>query len=362
MGSHRRGIASTTICERRCEVRTFFAAVFLASSFSCATTPTPKSERDILVIGHRGASGHRPEHTLASYELAIQMGADYIEPDLVMTKDGVLIARHENEISGTTDVASKFPKRKKTKTIDGVSTTGWFTEDFTLPEIRTLKAKERLPTRDRSRDGQFGIPTFDEVLALAREQSKKSGRTIGVYPETKHPTYFDSIGLSLEPALVAALERVGWTKADDPVIIQSFELGALRKLREKLGSKLVFLLGDATEKPFDGVVAKDTRTYGDFTKPTELKNLAEFLYGIGPYKRLIVPADSAGRLLPATTLVKDAHAAGLKVHPYTFRSDPPHLAADYDGDPTKEYQQFFELGVDGVFSDFPDHAIQAREL
>src|SRR5262245_17823262 len=176
-----------------------------------------------LIIGHRGASGHRPEHTLAGSRLAAEMGADFIEPDLVVTKDGVLIARHENEIGGTTDAADKFPDRKRTKTIDGMPVTGWFSEDFTLAEIKTLRARERLPFRSHGWDGQFAIPTFDEVIALAQELGRELGRPVGIYPETKHPTYFRGIGLSIEDRMLASLERHGWNTADAPVFIQSFE-------------------------------------------------------------------------------------------------------------------------------------------
>ncbi len=334
---------------------------------ACTTTSKPPEAQSsirpaskILVIGHRGASGHRPEHTLASYNLAIDMGADFIEPDLVATKDGVLIARHENEISGTTDVAIKFPTRKKTKSMDGVKVTGWFTEDFTLKELKTLRAKERLPSRDQSYNGKFQIPTFSEVLELAAKRSREIGREIGVYPETKHPTYFSSIGQPLEPLVAKELKRVGWDKKESPVIVQSFELSSLRRLKDLIGCRLVYLLEEAEMRPFDGVIAGDPRTYGDYTKPEELKKLSTWLFGIGPYKRLIVPADKNGKLMKPTSLIEDAHRVGLSVHAYTFRGDQPFLAKEYEGNPGLEYKQFFDLGVDGVFSDFPDQAVRAR--
>lgn len=310
-----------------------------------------------IVIAHRGASGYRPEHTLAAYEMAIGMGADFIEPDLVSTKDGVLIARHENEISETTDVAERpeFASRRTTKQIDGCEVTGWFSEDFTLAEIKTLRAKERLPFRSQDFNGRFEVPTFTEVLDLARRKSAETGRTVGVYPETKHPTYFRSIGLPLEEPLLAALE--GQSAA---VYIQSFETGNLKELRKRTDLPLIQLL-DVEGQPWDLAVAGDRRTYRDLTTPEGLAEIASYADGIGPNKRLIVPVDGEGRLLPPTALVADAHRAGLLVHPWTFRSDGRFLALEYDGDPEREYRQFFGLGVDGVFSDFPETAVRARE-
>jgi glycerophosphoryl diester phosphodiesterase len=314
-----------------------------------------------LVIGHRGASGHRPEHTLASYELAIDLGADFIEPDLVPTRDGVLLARHENEISETTDVADhpEFRDRRTTKTIDGRAMTGWFTEDFTLAEIKTLRARERLSTRDHSFDGRFEVATFEEVLALARRKSAETGRTIGFYPETKHPTYFRSLGLPLEEPLVLILHRSGYSGRAAPVFLQSFETGNLRRLREMTDLPLIQLLEDEGP-PWDLAAAGDPRTYDDLTTPEGLAEIATYADGIGPSKRLIVPAKPDGSLAPPTTLVDDAHRAGLLVHPWTFRSDPPFLAAEYGGDPGREYAQLFALGVDAVFSDFPGDAVRAR--
>jgi len=309
------------------------------------------------VIAHRGASGYRPEHTLASYELAIGMGADFIEPDLVSTQDGVLIARHENEISETTDVAARpeFAARKTVKRIDGREVSGWFSEDFTLAEIKTLRARERLPFRDPSFDGRFEVPTFAEVLALARRKSAETGRTIGVYPETKHPSYFRSLGIPLEEPLLADLQEV-----DLPVYIQSFEMGNLQELRKVTDRPLIQLL-EAAGQPWDFTVAGDARTYQRLATPAGLAEIATYADGIGPDKRMIVPADPGGRLLPPTALVEDAHRAGLLVHPWTFRSDGTFLAAEYGGDPEREYEQFFGLGVDGLFSDFSDLAVRVRE-
>ncbi|KJH72158.1 glycerophosphodiester phosphodiesterase [Aliterella atlantica] len=345
-----------------------------------------------IVIGHRGASGYRPEHTLASYELAIKMGADFIEPDLVSTKDGVLVARHENEISGTTDVAtrSEYKNRQTTKTIDGNKVTGWFTEDFTVAELKTLRAKERIPQlRPDSAiyDGLYQVPTLQEVIDLAQKKSLETGRTIGIYPETKHPTYFDSIGLSLEEPLVATLSANGLTEADDPVFIQSFEVGNLQYLNTLTNVPLVQLYDDRTVQPYDFVASGSDRTYGDLLTPQGLTEVAKYARGIGPWKRLIVPSqtidangdgepddlngdgeisDADTILLDPTSLVDDAHAAGLLVHPYTFRSEDYFLATDYtdflapNGDPKLEYEQFYNLGVDGVFSDNPDIAVNVR--
>jgi glycerophosphoryl diester phosphodiesterase len=311
-----------------------------------------------IVIAHRGASGYRPEHTLASYELAIGMGADFIEPDLVSTKDGVLIARHENEISETTDVASRpeFADRRTVKRIDGREVAGWFSEDFTLTEIKTLRARERLPFRDQSFNGRFEVPTFAEVLALARRKSAEKGRTIGVYPETKHPSYFRSLGIALEEPLLAELRDAGAT----PAYIQSFEVENLRELRKVTALPLIQLL-EAAGQPWDFTVAGDSRTYQDLATPAGLAEIATYADGIGPDKRMIVPAGPDGRLLPPTPLVEDAHYAGLLVHPWTFRNDGSFLAAEYAGDPEREYEQFFALGVDGLFSDFSDTASGARE-
>ena len=310
-----------------------------------------------IVIAHRGASGYRPEHTLAAYELAIGMGADFIEPDLVSTQDHVLIARHENEISETTDVADhpEFADRRTTKGIDGAEVTGWFTEDFTLAEIRTLRAKERLPFRNQEFNGRFGIPTFREILDLAQRKSAETGRTIGVYPETKHPTYFRSLGLPLEEPLLSELEKNGYRGRRAPVYIQSFEVGNLKELRRLTDLPLIQLL-EAEGRPWD-----DSRSYADLANPAGLAEIAGYADGIGPNKRMIVPADATGGLLPPTSLIADAHRAGLLVHPWTFRSDGAFLAPEYGGDPEREYAQFFALGVDGLFSDFSETAVHARE-
>jgi glycerophosphoryl diester phosphodiesterase len=295
-----------------------------------------------LIIGHRGASGYRPEHTLESYRLAVEIGADYIEPDLVSTKDGVLIARHENEIGSTTNVAERFPDRKTTKTIDGTAVTGWFTEDFTLAEIQTLRARERLAFREHDYDDHFQIPTFDDVIALAQTLGEQWHRAVGIYPETKHPTYFRGIGLPLEEKLVAALAAHGWNRRDAPVFIQSFETGNLRDLRQKTPVRLI-QLGNAAAM-FDDAGLKTIASYAD---------------GIGPEKSLVIPIGTDGSIGTPTDLVSRAHAAGLLVHIWTIRIDKAFLPAGYGAKPELEFQRFRDLGVDGIFTDFPDVAVRA---
>jgi glycerophosphoryl diester phosphodiesterase len=324
-----------------------------------------------IVIGHRGASGYRPEHTLASYQLAIEMGADFIEPDLVSTKDHVLVARHENNIKDTTDVADhpEFADREATKVIDGVSVSGWFTEDFTLAELKTLRAKERLPAvrpANTAFDGLYQVPTFQQVIDLARR------RHVGIYPETKHPTYFRSIGLPLEGPLVRTLRANGYQGRNARVFIQSFEVGNLRRLNRMTDVPLVQLI-DATGKPYDFVVSGDPRTYADLVTPAGLAEVATYADGVGVNKDLIVPRDAQNRLLSPTTLVRDAHRAGLLVHSWTFRRENTFLPEDFrqgnpaspvylqaPGDFPAELRLFYKLGLDGVFSDNPDVAVAVR--
>lgn len=309
------------------------AACAAARTETVMTAPAP------IVIAHRGASGYRPEHTLAAYELAIQQGADFIEPDLVITKDGALVARHEHRIDETTDVAQRFPARRTVKYLDGDSVTGWFVEDFTLAELKTVRARERLPDRSHAYDGQFEIPTFDEVLALAARATRERGRPVGVYPETKSPSYFRRIGLPLEEPLVAALKRELLDRADAPVFIQSFEAGSLERLRAMTSARLVQLLD-----------VSDTA----MATTAGLRAITRYAQGVGVHKQLVIPSGRA-----PTSVVADAHAMGLTVHVWTFRSDAPFLAAEYAGNPAAEYRRFLALGIDGVFSDFPDHAVAA---
>jgi glycerophosphoryl diester phosphodiesterase len=320
-------------------------------------------QKQVIVIAHRGASGERPEHTLLSYSLAIEQGADFIEPDLVPTKDGELVARHENNIADTTDVSAhpEFASRKATRTIDGVATTGWFTEDFTLAELKTLRAKERLPLLrpgNMEYDGQAEIPTLDEIVALAKRASEATGRTIGIYPETKHPSYFASIGLPLEARLVAKLEAAGWDRADAPVFIQSFEVENLKRLHAMTRVRLIQLMG-ATGGPADGAAP----SYKAMATAEGLKAVAAYAWGIGPEKTMIVPMGGG-----PTSLVADAHAAGLGVHPWTFRAENFFLPAALrkggnpaaHGELAAEIKQYLALGVDGFFTDYPYIGAEAR--
>ncbi|HEY6641821.1 glycerophosphodiester phosphodiesterase [Povalibacter sp.] len=320
-----------------------------------------------LVIAHRGASGYRPEHTLASYQLAIEQGADFIEPDLVATRDGHLIARHEPVLDDTTDVTahSEFASRRTTRIVDGKSITALFASDFTLAEIRTLRARQSNPARSREFDGQFEIPTFDEILTLATRESTARQRTIGVYPETKHPAFHLSLGLPLEDRLLEALSRHGLDRPDGPVFIQSFESANLQYLRSKTRLPLVQLLDDGALLYDDAgtrVVGVNIPQYDDprgGEPPRQLADVARYANAIGPWKRQIL-RDRQGPQLLQTVVIDQAHAAGLKVHAYTFRNEPATLAPQYSNDPLREYRQFFELGIDGVFSDFPDVALRAR--
>ena len=341
-----------------------------------------------IVIAHRGASGYRPEHTLEAYRLAIEMGADFIEPDLVSTRDGRLVARHEPNITATTDVASRpeFAKRRTTKQIDGVDENGWFTTDFTLAELRTLRAVQPRAERSREFDGRFGIPTLDEIITLARSESKARGREIGIYPETKHPTWHCEQNLPLEPGLLEALARAGWTERRSPVFIQSFEAGNLAYLRTRTGVRLVQLI-DANGLTPEGAVLPprawssrgSCKLYpkgelpADLSDPVSFRRISRYADAVGPWKRYLIPsraapaelpgadpnAEAGRRTMAATNFVALAHAAGLAVHPWTFRNESQYLAADYNHDPLAEYRAFYALGIDGLFSDFPDTAIAA---
>lgn len=340
-------------------MRLLLAFTLLFSPMTVAAAP--------IVIAHRGASGERPEHTLAAYKLAIEQGADFIEPDLVLTKDAILVARHENEISETTDVAARpeFAARKTTKTIDGESFTGWFTEDFTLAELRTLRAKERLPQlreANRAFDGQEFVPTFDEVLALARDEGKKRGRVIGVYPETKHPSYFTAIGLPHERPLLAALARFGHSDKSAPVFIQSFEVGNLMALRGKTRVRLIQLMDSA-----GGPADRPDTLYHSMARPEGLRAVARYADGIGVAKAMVIPRNATGHLDSATALVADAKRAGLAVHVWTFRRENYFLPADFSrgddprkaGDLPGEIGAFLATGIDGLFSDNVPEAVAA---
>lgn len=346
----------------------FFTAAFLsACSISESHAMQKPLDGQVIVIAHRGASGERPEHSIASYALAIEQGADFIEPDLVLTKDGILVARHENEISETTDVASKaeFADRKTTKTIDGQTMTGWFTEDFTLAELKTLRAKERLPQLRQANmayDGQFEIPTFDEILELAKTKSISTGRTIGVYPETKHPSYFAAIGLPHEAPLLSLLQAYGHIEKSAPIFIQSFEVENLKALRGKTKLRLIQLM-DEKGSPAD----RPDLSYPGMATPEGLKAIVEYADGIGPNKALVIPRNMLGNLTEPTPLVRDAHEAGLAVHPWTFRREnyflPLSAKSGIDprdaGDIVQEIRAFIAAGVDGIFSDNPAQAVAA---
>ncbi|PAJ77087.1 glycerophosphodiester phosphodiesterase [Burkholderia ubonensis] len=335
--------------------------------------PTQPLSAKVQVVGHRGASALRPEHTLASYRKAIEDGADVIEPDLVSTRDGVLVARHENEISGTTNVSTlpQFASRKATKTIDGVPLTGWFTEDFTLAELKTLRARERIPQfrpANTAYNDQYEIPTFDEIVALAKQMSAQVGRTIHLYPETKHPTYFQSIGLPLEDRLVDALQKDPYTARTATIYIQSFEVANLKAIRNRIGSsqpnwKLVQLMDDAAQRPYDFVKANDKRTYGDLSTRDGMREVATYANGVGPYKASIIAVGADGTLQQPTSYVRYAHEAGLVVHPYTFRPENNFLPASLkDGGAAsarntagsvREIQAYLRAGIDGFFTDDP---------
>jgi glycerophosphoryl diester phosphodiesterase len=374
----------------------------LAPASAAADQPSRGGENHPLVIGHRGAAGYLPEHTLPGYALAIKLGADYVEPDLVSTRDGHLIARHEPNIGGTTNVSShpEFADRKTTKMVDGVPVTDWFASDFTLAEIRTLRAVQPMADRPQRFNGRYRIPTLEQVIALVKRYSRRYHRRIGIYPETKHPTFHKSLGLALERPLVRILDRAGWSKRRSPVFIQSFEQSNLKQLNRMTDVRLVQLI-DANDvnpdgsldytapydRPYDWTASGDpellARTFGYLTTNAGLREVARYADGIGPWKVYINSTEAADlngdgvvgdengdglvneadrRLIAPTDLVDRAHARGLLVHPYTFRNEQRYLASDYDGNPLNEYLHFYELGVDGLFSDFAGTAFAAREL
>jgi len=381
------------------------AATLMAAALSCLTSPAlagdkptaSAAQRAPIVIAHRGASGYVPEHTLAAYWLAIEQGADYVEPDLVMTKDGILVARHENAIAilnadgsvreATTDVAERpeFADRKTTKLIDGTPITGWFTEDFTLAELKTLRARERIPqlrSANTRFDNMFEVPTMEEVLQLVEQanlrrrqaafadgglKALKRVKPIGVYPETKHPSYFDGINLSMEEPLVRLLHRYGYRGRDAAVYIQSFEVANLKDLSRMTRLPLVQLIS-ASGKPYDFVVSGDPRTYADLATAAGLKDIARYAQGVGANTSVMIPL-SGGRLGTPTRFVADAHAAGLIVHGWTFRAENAFLPNEFDssanpadlGDMAGQIKAFLDLGMDGFFTDHPYLGRLARD-
>ena len=330
---------------------------------SLASFPRP------LVIAHRGASGERPEHTRAAYDLAIDQGADFIEPDLVMTRDGALVVRHENEIGATTDVADRpeFPQRRAKKRIDGKSVEGWFSEDFTLAELKSLRARERLPKirpANTAFDGAEPILTFAEVVAVARAGSERTGRTVGVAPELKHPSYFTDLDLPIEDVFLAALQAEGWTGADAPLIVQCFEEGPLRRLKDRIGAPLLQLIEDGG-RPWD----RPDLSAAAMIRPEGLADIAAYADIVGLESILAVPRGADEAALAPSPVVADAHAAGLQVHVWTLRAENRFLPAQYRrgsdpatrGDLTGWARALYAAGLDGVFSDFPGMAVHARE-
>ncbi|MET7292663.1 glycerophosphodiester phosphodiesterase [Streptomyces griseoloalbus] len=327
------------------------------------------------IVGHRGASGYRPEHTLGAYQLALDMGADIVEAgDLVPTRDGHIVCRHEPEIGGTTDVADhpEFAGRRTTKTLDGAAVTGWFTEDFTLAELKRLRAVERIPANrphNTLYDGRWEIPTFEEVLRWQDEQTRKRGKQVWIYPETKHPTYFRDLGLGLEERVAKLLRKYGKDGRNAPVILQSFEPTSIQRFSRLVDNPLVVLLSSANSRPWDLVEAGDPRTVADLITPEGLKEIASYAQGIGPTLDLVIPRDASGRLTEPTGLVRDAHRAGLILHPYTLRNENPFLPAEFRkgtdpdayGDVFGAYRAYFATGIDGVFTDHPDTGLLARE-
>lgn len=352
------------------------AAADRAASGTTAGTTSGGGYRRLpvpTVIAHRGASGYRPEHTLGAYQLALDMGAHVIEQDLVPTKDGHLVCRHENDITGTTDVAThpEFADRKTTKVVDGVTYTGWFTEDFTLAELKTLRAKERIPGNRQENtlyDGRWEIPTFEEVLRWAEKEGRKRGERVWLHVETKHPTYFRKLGLGLEEPLAKLLRRYGRHKKNSPVFLQSFEPSSIQRLNGLVDSPLVVLLSGAATRPWDFVEAGDPRTVADLVKPAGLAWIASFANGIGPTLDLVIPRDSGGNLTTPTTLVADAHAEGLILHPYTMRNENTFLPANFRrgtdanayGDAFGAFKVYFDTGIDGIFTDNPDTGLLAH--
>lgn len=358
-----------------------FASACLLTTSACQdddSSPSKYKTRNgqaPLIIAHRAASGLRPEHTLETYALAIEQGADFVEQDVVLTKDQVLICRHEPVLSGTTNVADlpQFADRKTTKMVDGVAS------DFTLAEIKTLKAKQALADRPQQYNGLYSIPTFEEVVNLVKAQAVARRRVIGIYPETKHPTFHESLGLPITRKLIEALTAAGLNHKRAPVYVQSFEVSNLRAIRTHYRStvQLVQLLdADADDvdengnlvlrapsaQPYDFVVAGDWRTFYDLSTDAGLDFIETYADGIGPWKPYIQPYKSTNRTrLPATSLIERAHRRGLLVHAYTFHDESRYLLPAYKNDPRAEYKNFYNLGIDGVFTDYPATTLAARE-
>lgn len=357
----------------------------LSASIALLVTRTRPDSNDIqqeydldlchpLVIAHRGASGYIPEHTLGAYALAATMGSDYLEPDVVMTKDGQIIARHDNELGLTTDVAQhpEFASRYRTQSVDGRNVSGWFTEDFTLAEIKTLRAIERIPNirpGNARMDIAFDVPTMQEIIDLTKGLEISLHRPIGIYPEIKHGTHFQRLGLAMEKPLVDLLHNNGYRGPEAHIYIQSFEVNNLKELKNLTDLRLIQLFAHSNLPPFDQFVAGTTLTYGQMATPEGLREIATYAYAVGPEKSYIIPRDAYNNLGAVTSFVQDAHAAGLKVHPYTFRSENVYLPAEFQsddaspaaiGDADGELKAFLAAGIDGFFTDQPDDIVRVR--
>ena len=358
-------------------------AVLPVARNASAAAPSQQPFPTPLVIGHRGAPGYMPEHTIGSYQLAIKLGADFIEPDVVSTKDGALVVRHDPVLTDSTDILShpEFAGRKRTIQFSGFSITDFFVADFTLAEIKTLRCKQVMPNRDHSHDGQYQILTLEEMIDIVQDGAKTAGRPLGVYPEVKFSSFHASIGLPIEDKLLDTLTRAGLNKASAPVFIQSFEQANLKALKKKTDIRLMQLCdgsdndpatGDVTfappdDKPYDWVLSGRKGTYADMLTPQGLAEVATYATVIAPWKRHLLAFKTdpvTGVRTPVThrSIVDNAHAAGLLVHTWTMRNDAPHLDAYYKGDPIAEYLDIYRLGVDGLFSDFADTAVAARKL
>lgn len=380
--------------------KTLTAAAALLAGLAAADSAVAQNRtlhgQPPVVAGHRGASGYLPEHTIEAYTLAIQQGADFIEPDLVSTKDGHLVARHEPMLGQTTDVADRpeFASRKTVRRMDGVEINDWWAADFTLAEIKTLRAKQQWAERDQSNNGKYAIPTLQEVIDLAKAESARTSRTIGIYPETKHSTFHHALGVPLEDKLLETLRAAGWTEKASPVIIQSFEVANLKYLRTKTQVRL-FQLVDAggldkdgnitltapSAQPYDFVATGNPKTFKDLVTKAGLAEIKTYADGVAPWKGYLIPSKQLDRdgdgkpddlngdglmderdrvLIAPTSVIADAHAAGLFIHTWTFRDEPRRLASDFKNDPLAEYKLIYDLGIDGLFSDFPDTAVKAR--
>lgn len=353
------------------------AALLTGPRMANAAEPAFKSP---LIIGHRGAPGYMPEHTIGSYETAIRLGADFIEPDVVATKDGHLVVRHDPVLADSTDILAhpEFASRKRTIKFQGFEITDFFVCDFTLAEIKTLRAKQVMPQRDHSHDGQYEILTLQEMLDVAQQGGKRAGRVVGVYPEIKLPSFHQSVGLPIEDKLLEVLKKAGYTGAASPVYIQSFETANLKYLKTKTDIRLMQLVGGDTDpatgemvfkapndRPYDWTLAGRAGTYADLLTPQGLDEVATYASVVAPTKRYLLSfkTDASGTSVPVThpEIIENAHKRSLKVHIWTMRDDQPFLDPYYKGDAVAEYLDFFKLGVDGLFSDFADTAVKARE-